>query len=106
LAIDDVKWGVGSTGSAKQGDRRGRKPRYPETARLWNQNFDANRDWILQLGNPYDQRFLRMWSYYLQLLRGVLDSGDLQLYQVLFGQQSSRAASEGLDFHSRAIASA
>jgi cyclopropane-fatty-acyl-phospholipid synthase len=37
---------------------------YGETLRHWHQRFQANRDKVRSL---YDERFCRMWEFYLQL---------------------------------------
>jgi cyclopropane-fatty-acyl-phospholipid synthase len=62
------------------------KLHYAETARHWKENFHANREKIAALDGHYDERFLRMWDYYLQLLEGCFRYDTLQLYQVLFCQ--------------------
>ena len=64
------------------------KLHYAETARRWSENLHANREQILALGGRYDERFLRAWTYYLQLLEAGFRHDVLQLYQVLFCQGS------------------
>lgn len=58
------------------------KLHYAETLRHWKEKFNKNRKKIASLG--YDERFLRMWDYYLQVCESGFRYGDLQLYQILF----------------------
>jgi cyclopropane-fatty-acyl-phospholipid synthase len=56
---------------------------YAKTLNLWNQNFQANKGDIQQLG--YDDNFCRMWEYYLQYCEGGFIEraiGDVQLLYV------------------------
>jgi cyclopropane-fatty-acyl-phospholipid synthase len=62
------------------------KLHYAETARRWSENLRVNRESILNLGAQYDERFLRMWRYYLQMLEAAFRFERLHLYQVLFCQ--------------------
>ncbi|MBI3332350.1 class I SAM-dependent methyltransferase [Candidatus Peregrinibacteria bacterium] len=65
------------------------KPHYAETLRRWHEIFQANTERIAGLGAPFDTRFLRMWSYYLQSCEAAFRYGRAQLYQVLFTKGSS-----------------
>ena len=38
-------------------------PHYPRTLRAWRDSFNANRERLLDMG--YDEKFQRMWNYYL-----------------------------------------
>jgi cyclopropane-fatty-acyl-phospholipid synthase len=78
------------------------KLHYAETARHWSDNFRANRQRILGLGGRYDERFLRMWDYYLQLAEGAFRYDTLQLYQVLFNKGSHWNLPLRFDFHNPA----
>lgn len=56
---------------------------YDKTLMAWHRNFDANWD---QLKSQYDQRFYRMWSYYLLSCAGVFRARDAQLWQVVLSK--------------------
>lgn len=58
------------------------KPHYAETLRHWKEKFNGNRSKISELG--YDERFLRMWDFYLQICEAGFRHGGLELYQILF----------------------
>src|SRR5581483_7349589 len=60
------------------------KPHYAETLRHWKEKFTANRSRIAALGPAYDETFLRMWDYYLQICEAAFRYGSLELYQILF----------------------
>lgn len=67
---------------------------YDKTLMTWKNNFDHH--WP-QLSHRYDDKFYRMWSYYLLTCAGVFRARDLQLWQfvlsprgVLNGYQSLR----------------
>jgi cyclopropane-fatty-acyl-phospholipid synthase len=53
-------------------------PDYDKTLLAWNENFE--NAWP-ELKNQYDQRFYRMWRYYLLSSAGGFRSRDIQLYQ-------------------------
>jgi cyclopropane-fatty-acyl-phospholipid synthase len=80
------------------------KLHYAETARHWHDNFHANRKRILALGGRYDERFLRAWTYYLQLLEAGFRHDVLQLYQVLFCQGYEWTLPLTFDFSAREAA--
>lgn len=60
------------------------KPHYAETLRHWDEKFHRNIGQIRALGPRYDDRFLRMWDFYLQGCDACFRYGTLQLYQLLF----------------------
>jgi len=60
------------------------KPHYAETLKRWHQNFIANRDPIAALDPKYGDRFMRMWSLYLQSFEASFRYGGLHVYQLLF----------------------
>lgn len=60
------------------------KLHYAETLRHWKEKFNCNREAIRALGPQYNEEFLRMWDYYLQICESGFRYGDLQLYQILF----------------------
>ena len=45
---------------------------YPETLRRWQENLDAHRPRSSRLG--FDDRFLRMWDFYLQYCIGAFEA--------------------------------
>ena len=55
---------------------------YAMTLREWRQKFYANVDAITQLG--YDNRFLRMWEYYLCYCEGGFDERAIGCVQAEF----------------------
>jgi cyclopropane-fatty-acyl-phospholipid synthase len=56
---------------------------YAETLRQWHQRFQANRDKVRSL---YDERFCRMWEFYLQLC----EIGYRRLNWMVFQTQIAR----------------
>jgi cyclopropane-fatty-acyl-phospholipid synthase len=62
------------------------KPHYAETLRRWMQNVNIHRQKISELSAQFDERFFRMWEYYLQSCDAAFRYGELQLYQVLFAK--------------------
>lgn len=57
-------------------------PDYDRTLMAWWNNFD--RAWPSLKGPDYDERFYRMWKYYLQCCAGFFRSGRGQLWQMVF----------------------
>jgi len=60
------------------------KLHYAETLRHWKEKFNRNRTAIKAIGPEYNEEFLRMWDYYLQVCEAAFRYGELQLYQILF----------------------
>jgi cyclopropane-fatty-acyl-phospholipid synthase len=56
---------------------------YAHTLRVWNERFLSNRS---KLGNGYDDRFKRMWQYYLECAAAAAHASAGALYQVLFAR--------------------
>ena len=56
---------------------------YAETLRHWAKRFKANRDKIAQL---YDERFCRMWEYYLACAEMVFRHGNGMVFQMQFAR--------------------
>lgn len=54
---------------------------YDQTLMAWYHNFVKNWD---DLKNQYDERFYRMWVYYLLAFAGVFRARMLQLWQIIF----------------------
>ncbi|MFP8967887.1 cyclopropane fatty acyl phospholipid synthase [Pokkaliibacter sp. CJK22405] len=55
-------------------------PDYDRTLMAWFERFEAA--WP-QLKDQYDERFYRMWTYYLKSCAGAFRARSLQLYQVV-----------------------
>jgi cyclopropane-fatty-acyl-phospholipid synthase len=74
---------------------------YATTLRHWRARFEAVST---QVGEMFDERFVRMWRLYLACAEACFTSGDMQLFQVTFGRATDDAGSwtrEGL-YHRRA----
>lgn len=61
-------------------------PHYDKTLLAWHQNFE--NAWP-QLKSKYDQRFYRMWRYYLLSSAGGFRSRGSQLWQIVFTRQGT-----------------
>jgi cyclopropane-fatty-acyl-phospholipid synthase len=55
-------------------------PDYDKTLMAWHKNFVKNYP---KLKDSYDERFYRMWEYYLLMFAAGFRSRGLQLYQVV-----------------------
>ncbi|MGO1462219.1 MAG: cyclopropane fatty acyl phospholipid synthase [Marinobacter sp.] len=65
-------------------------PDYARTLTAWDANF--RRHWGT-LKTPYDERFYRMWRYYLNLCAGAFRARNTQLWQWVFSKPSQRNTS-------------
>ncbi len=54
-------------------------PDYAETLRRWRDQFLAARTQVLQLG--FDERFMRLWEFYLAYCEAAFDKGNINLVQ-------------------------
>nr|WP_144327830.1 cyclopropane-fatty-acyl-phospholipid synthase family protein [Tepidimonas charontis] len=52
---------------------------YAETCRRWRRNFLARREEVLALG--FDERFVRLWSFYLAYCEAGFEAGDIDVVQ-------------------------
>ncbi len=52
---------------------------YAETLKAWRERFLAHRDEVVQL---YDQRFVRMWEFYLACSEMAFREGDMVVFQI------------------------
>lgn len=59
------------------------RPHYAVTLRRWRERVIANWGPIRKLGDQYDERFFRLWNYYLQLCEACFIDSTVELYQVL-----------------------
>ena len=55
---------------------------YAETLRRWHEDFDADWDRIAPLG--FDQRFRRIWKYYLAYCEAGFDTGRIDVGQFVY----------------------
>jgi len=63
---------------------------YAETLRRWRGNLLANRDRIMALG--YDDRFLRLWEFYLCYCEGGFLERAIGAAQLVYAPEAARAA--------------
>ena len=66
---------------------------YDKTLMAWHRNFTKN--WG-KLKNLYDERFRRMWNYYLLSCAGSFRAHDNQLWQIVFSGIHSQVAYESV----------
>ena len=59
-------------------------PHYALTLREWRTAFLANREAAARL---YDERFCRMWEYYLSASEAAFRANDITLFQIQFAHQ-------------------
>ena len=60
---------------------------YDPTLMAWNENFQKNYD---SLKDKYDERFKRMWEYYLLMCAGTFRSRRNQLWQLVLSKKGLR----------------
>lgn len=58
---------------------------YDKTLMAWEQNFKSA--WETQLKSQYDERFNRMWTYYLLSSAGAFRARELQLWQIMLAKK-------------------
>ena len=58
-------------------------PDYDKTLLAWQKNFNAGWESIKK---NYDERFFRMWNYYLLSCAGSFRARHIQLWQVIFSK--------------------
>lgn len=59
---------------------------YAETLRCWSERFQAQRTRAAEL---YDERFCRMWEFYLASCEAGFRVGDLMVFQIQLGPSSA-----------------
>lgn len=57
---------------------------YDKTLMAWQKNFQQHWE---KLKTIYDERFYRMWNYYLQVCAGSFRARDMQVWQIIFSKQ-------------------
>uniref|UniRef100_A0ACD5Y406 Uncharacterized protein n=2 Tax=Avena sativa TaxID=4498 RepID=A0ACD5Y406_AVESA len=70
-------------------------PHYYTTLIHWRDNFIANKDQVLALG--FDERFMRIWEYYLVFSASGFKSRAFGDYQVVFSRPGNRRLALRLD---------
>lgn len=66
---------------------------YDKTLMAWDDNFVAN--WS-QIKSNYDERFYRMWRYYLLSCAGAFRARDLQLWQFVLSPHGVRGGYQSI----------
>ena len=66
---------------------------YDRTLMAWHNNF--KRNWA-QLKELYDERFYRMWNYYILACAGSFRARRLQLWQIVFSKEGLRGSCQRL----------
>jgi cyclopropane-fatty-acyl-phospholipid synthase len=61
---------------------------YAETLKAWRERFLAHRDEVVRL---YDQRFVRMWEFYLACSEMAFREGDMVVFQIQIAKRKSVA---------------
>jgi len=62
-------------------------PHYDKTLMAWYRNFTNNWN---KIKSRYDERFYRMWTYYLLSCAGCFRSRQNQLWQIVFSKEGIR----------------
>jgi len=57
---------------------------YAETLKAWRERFLAHRDEVEKL---YDQRFVRMWEFYLACSEMAFRKGEMVVFQIQVAKQ-------------------
>lgn len=57
---------------------------YDKTLMAWYRNVEASWD---KLKDKYDERFHRMWTYYLNACAGLFRSRQIQLWQIVYAKR-------------------
>jgi len=65
---------------------------YSTTLSAWQKNFERNWETIrsLKTARPFDEKFRRMWNYYLLSCKAAFDVEDLQLWQIVMSKLGVR----------------
>ncbi len=65
---------------------------YSNTLSAWQENFERNWETIksLKTARPFDEKFRRMWNYYLLSCKAAFDVEDLQLWQIVMSKMGVR----------------
>jgi len=66
---------------------------YDKTLMAWHKNF--NKNWN-KIKSNYDERFKRMWNYYLLSCAGVFRARENQLWQIVFSKNGVKGGYESV----------
>ncbi|MHB1948940.1 MAG: cyclopropane fatty acyl phospholipid synthase [Gammaproteobacteria bacterium] len=66
---------------------------YDKTLMAWDQNFETNWE---KLKSQYDERFYRMWRYYLLSCAGAFRARELQLWQIMLSKKGVVSGYQGI----------
>ena len=66
---------------------------YDHTLMAWHQNFKDNWD---KIKDAYDQRFYRMWTYYLLSCAGAFRSRRNQLWQIVYSKEGVKGGYQSI----------
>jgi cyclopropane-fatty-acyl-phospholipid synthase len=67
-------------------------PDYDKTLMAWHKNFVKSYP---KLKDKYDERFYRMWEYYLLTCAGAFRARKLQLYQIVMRKTGTSTSYRG-----------
>lgn len=67
------------------------RPHYALTLRHWRETFSKNRKNIQSLNERFNDRFIKMWDYYLQISEACFVDNTTELYQILFSRRGEWA---------------
>jgi cyclopropane-fatty-acyl-phospholipid synthase len=70
---------------------------YAQTLKAWRERFLAHRDEVIRL---YDQRFVRMWEFYLACSEMAFREGDMVVFQIQMAKRKG-VAPETRDYINR-----
>jgi cyclopropane-fatty-acyl-phospholipid synthase len=59
---------------------------YDKTLMAWHDNFNAHWDEVKKLSAEYDERFRRMWNYYLLSSAANFRARQIQLWQIVLSK--------------------
>tara|TARA_Y100000310_G_scaffold127024_1_gene126028 strand:+ start:1786 stop:2913 length:1128 start_codon:yes stop_codon:yes gene_type:complete len=65
---------------------------YDKTLMAWYKNFKSNWKEIKKIDEKYDEKFYRMWTYYLLSTAGSFRARHNHLWQIVFSKQGSDVA--------------
>lgn len=68
---------------------------YDKTLMTWFENFDQG--WP-ELKSSYDERFYRMWKYYLQSCAGAFRARNIQLWQIVLSKNGVQGVYDRCDY--------
>ena len=70
---------------------------YSKTLSAWQSNFERNWETIraLKSKRPFDEKFRRMWNYYLFSCKAAFDVENLQLWQIIMSKKGMRDSAYG-----------